>query len=37
MLLKAIICLAGASLTLAAAGATIIVSEVPAAEGPQIA
>jgi hypothetical protein len=37
MLVRAIICLAGASLTLAAAGATIIVSEVPAVEGSQIA
>ena len=37
MLLKAIICLAGASLTLAAAGATIIVTEVPSVEGAQIA
>ena len=37
MLLKAIICLAGASLTLAAAGATIVISEVPAADGAQIA
>ena len=37
MLVRAIICLAGASLTLAAAGATIIVSEVPAVEGSQLA